>query len=197
MTHQAANILLSVALLAVLVRLYFWDYREYRVQRTRFKLFVLRDQLFALARSGAVSFDAPAYQMLRMMMNGAIRFAARASVLDMVIVLLLLHTRPGFLEARDRQAERWDRALKELDSKSRTDIVEIHERYLRVVIEQTFLSSMIGTIVLMPLVCGFILGAVSKICARTFYGWVIPRFGLELDVIATGEAKADPLPAAA
>ncbi len=80
MTNSAYDpslMLFSVASLAGLVVLYFWLYRDYRIDLFRQRLFALRDELFDLARSGAISFDDRAYGLLRSTLNGFIRFGHR------------------------------------------------------------------------------------------------------------------------
>lgn len=61
-------------LLAVLWWLFYWPYRRYRVDKTRYDLFVIRDRLFDVAAEGAlVDFDHPAYGMTRTTLNGMLR----------------------------------------------------------------------------------------------------------------------------
>lgn len=52
---------------------YFW--RDYRLDAFREHLFDIRDRLFAYAADGHVSFEEPAYRVLRARINVAIRYA--------------------------------------------------------------------------------------------------------------------------
>src|SRR6266566_4122568 len=70
--------------------LFQWLYRDYRVDLFRQRVFALRAELFEVGASGKISFDDPAYRMLRSMMNGYIRFAHRIS-----LPLLLFGARSG------------------------------------------------------------------------------------------------------
>lgn len=72
-----AKIVYVVELGVVLAALWFlfWEYREFRVDELRQRLFGIRDDLFAKAAKGAISFDSPAYGLTRTTLNGTIRFA--------------------------------------------------------------------------------------------------------------------------
>src|SRR5437762_3023113 len=74
----------TLSLLAIWL-LYCWFYRDYRVDLFRQRLFKLRDSLFDYAESGQVSFDHPAYGMLRSTLNGFIRFGHRFGFLQILI----------------------------------------------------------------------------------------------------------------
>ncbi len=61
--------------LTLLWILFFFGWRPYRIDNVRDKLFQLRSELFLLAADGGVSFDDPAYLILRNRINAVIRFA--------------------------------------------------------------------------------------------------------------------------
>lgn len=82
----------SIALLGI-VYLMLWRSRALAVDWFRDKMFELRDELFDFASDGGISFDHPAYGVLRTTMNGFIRFCHRLSLLQ-IIVLALFTTRP-------------------------------------------------------------------------------------------------------
>src|SRR6266513_245936 len=92
--RAVATVLASVVSVLLLAVLYFWLYRDYRMDLFRHRLFRLRDELFDVARDGALSFDHPAYGLLRMTLNGFIRFGGRLGV---VTVLWLIWKRPDRL----------------------------------------------------------------------------------------------------
>lgn len=62
-------------------------YNRYRVDYLRTQLFAIRDELFDSAARGEVSFDSKAYQTSRTILNGMIRFAHKASVLRMFMLI--------------------------------------------------------------------------------------------------------------
>jgi hypothetical protein len=65
-------------------------FKRFRVDSTRQKLFELRDQLFARAVSGEISFDSPAYIAARAFLNGSIRYTHRVSVARALISLVIV-----------------------------------------------------------------------------------------------------------
>jgi len=82
---QIIHIALSGLGLLALCVLYFWLYREYRVEKFRFELYVIRDRLFDAARKGVISFDHPAYISMRKVINRIIRFGHRVKLLDVLV----------------------------------------------------------------------------------------------------------------
>ena len=61
---------------------FFWLYRDYRVDAYRQRVFALRNELWDYAAAGHISFDDPAYLVVRNRMNGLIRFAHLLSLID-------------------------------------------------------------------------------------------------------------------
>ena len=68
---------LGLLLLAIL---YFEFYLDMMTDTYRQNLFTIRDELFIYAMNGHISFEHPAYHMLRNMLNGSIRFGHRMSL---------------------------------------------------------------------------------------------------------------------
>lgn len=64
---------------------FFWLYKNFALDSFRQKMFSLRDQLFDDAANGLISFDHPAYGILRATMNGFIRFGHRLNFCEMLI----------------------------------------------------------------------------------------------------------------
>lgn len=79
--NEVIPVLLASVLLVGIWWLYFIEYRNYRLDKTRQRLFHIRDSLFQEAESGALPFDSKAYAMTRKMLNGSIRFAHQISVI--------------------------------------------------------------------------------------------------------------------
>ena len=65
-------------------------YRRTRVDRYRETLFTLRDDLFDYMWKNDLSFDLPAYRLMRTFLNGAIRVAGEASPLAFVVLMLTI-----------------------------------------------------------------------------------------------------------
>ena len=79
--------LISIALIFVLV---FVLFNEHRVARLRSALFEIRDELFDEAVAGNVSFQSPAYEYARGVLNGMIRFAHKVSISRFIASLLFV-----------------------------------------------------------------------------------------------------------
>lgn len=69
---------------------FFWLYKGFALDSFRQRMFELRDQLFDDAASGLISFEHPAYGMLRATMNGFIRFGHRLNFLEMLISFMFV-----------------------------------------------------------------------------------------------------------
>lgn len=71
----------SVASLFAIWWLVFFAFRDYRIDLFRHRLFRLREDLFLFAAGGGIAFDHPAHRMLRMTINGMIRYGDRVGVI--------------------------------------------------------------------------------------------------------------------
>ncbi len=87
MSNQLLIIIGSVALAAGIWWLYFIEYRTYRIDHTRQRLFAIRDNLFQQAKDGVVPFDSKAYGLTRTTLNGMIRFTHDLSFLRVLLIL--------------------------------------------------------------------------------------------------------------
>lgn len=86
---MAANIIFFYLTLAALWIFFIWLHHDYRVDLLRFRVFIARDKLFTYAEQGKISFDAPAYNLTRRMLNGSLRFAHRMTLSNIIVVGLL------------------------------------------------------------------------------------------------------------
>jgi hypothetical protein len=86
MTELLIYTCLSAVLLVALGWVFLFEYRRYRVRVFRYHLFKARDNLFAAARSGALSFDDRAYGMARSVINGLI---LKADALSFTYIAML------------------------------------------------------------------------------------------------------------
>ncbi len=71
---QLAAVLQSLLCLAFLMPLLLKLWAGARLDSFRQEMFIVRDELFDYAASGKIGFDAPAYRLLRQLMNGFIRY---------------------------------------------------------------------------------------------------------------------------
>lgn len=70
--------------------MYFFLYRNHRVDVLRHRLFVIRNDLFLSAARGDIPFDHPAYLMTRKTLNGNIRFAHQLSMTQLLMSRLFI-----------------------------------------------------------------------------------------------------------
>lgn len=77
--------LASLLSLAGLFYLLLGPYNAYRIDRLRFDLFRIRDDLFLQAAADKISFNSAAYQFTRTTLNGAIRYAHRVSLVRLLL----------------------------------------------------------------------------------------------------------------
>lgn len=187
--HMIVNVAISTVLAALLVRLYFWEYHEYRVYRTRHNLFKIRAELFELGASKQIEFSEPAYGMLRTMINGSIRFAHRATLIDLVVCGITTRRSVALREARARHKKSWNGALHRLTPEVRTRIQRLQFDMHRAVVEQMFISSPIVWVIGVPLFLFFLVFHLWAKTAASFHAWFVPRVSDDLDLRAVSEGR--------
>ncbi len=81
-----------LVLLSILALLWWlWiEVKRYRLDKTRQAIFNIRDQLFMQAARGEIDFDSDAYQTTRTLLNSAIRYAERISLLRIAVIRMVL-----------------------------------------------------------------------------------------------------------
>lgn len=62
------------------------EWKKYRLDKLRFKLFRIRDDLFDSAAAGHLSFEDESYKITRASLNGMIRYSHDVSLLDVFLV---------------------------------------------------------------------------------------------------------------
>ncbi|MCY4627719.1 MAG: hypothetical protein OXE58_09160 [Acidobacteria bacterium] len=135
---QATTAILTIASLAgalvLLGRL-----RVCAVDNFRQDMFALRDELFDLASSGALSFDHPAYGMLRSTMNGFVRWADRLQLLQLVVLFVFWSHRN--LVSERRFEIQWKEALATLPESEQDALGAYRERMHLLLIRYLIFSS--------------------------------------------------------
>ncbi|MDD5063989.1 MAG: hypothetical protein PHQ35_04410 [Phycisphaerae bacterium] len=106
---NAAWSLLAIMAIAYIV---FWRYRAYKLDAFRQDIFDLRDALFDEAQEGLISFNHPAYGMLREFMNGFIRFGHQLSLWQILIFLFL--ARKEDFATKSSFEEKWKKVTSDL-----------------------------------------------------------------------------------
>jgi hypothetical protein len=158
----------TVSLLGLWV-LFFWLYRDYRVDLFRQRMFTLRDELFEYAAAGNIAFDAPAYGLMRDMLNGYIRFAHR---LNLVLVTLTL--RDGkTLRVRTANLERVQAALAKQPPETRKKLEQLLSQMHWYVVDQLVLTSALMWLVIVPVAVFTLVRALGERVMRFLRGWWI------------------------
>jgi len=88
-TTQLANILQGLAVAAIWSCLIFGVIRYARLDDFRQRMFAVRDELFDFAADGNISFNHPAYTLLREQMNGFIRYGHDLTVFRLLMTALM------------------------------------------------------------------------------------------------------------
>ncbi|RMF14192.1 MAG: hypothetical protein D6761_09850 [Candidatus Dadabacteria bacterium] len=93
----------------ILLALLWWlwlEVKRYRLEKTRQAIFAIRDDLFLRAREGAIDFDSDAYRLTRALLNGAIQYAERISLIRIMGVRRIMrkHGLEGLFASRMRAA---------------------------------------------------------------------------------------------
>lgn len=130
--------------------LVFWKIRMLAEDWFRDQVFQLRDDLFDRAADGLISFDSPAYGLLRMTMNGYIRFCHKLSLLQ-IIISILVSTNSENKNGIFRR--NWEEVTKGLDNKTLKELEEYKKNMEILVIKYILFSSpvistMLGVFVL-------------------------------------------------
>jgi hypothetical protein len=163
--------------------LFFWLYRDYRLDALRQHLFALRDELFDLARGGLLSFDSKAYGMLRSSINGNIRFGHRLGFLDVFCFLIFTRRQPAIERQVEQYHHNWQAATAGLDQETLTSVEHIRTRVHLRVLEQIVLTSAVLMFSLTTLIFAVIFiwlkNFIVQMITRIFKG---PRIRRLIDV---------------
>lgn len=130
--------------------LYFIEYRTYRVDLTRQRLFKIRDDLFKKAEEGIVPFDSKAYGIARTTLNGMIRFAHDLSFLR-ILIILFTYKKIDQGEHAKRYQDEYAQALKELTEPAQEAILMSQLDMHLTLIAHVVRSSLIMMMLIEPL----------------------------------------------
>jgi hypothetical protein len=112
----------------------------YRLDSFRQTMFTLRDQLWDYAAAGTISFDDPAYMLLRKLMNGFIRYGHQLTFFRVLMTTLHWHS---FGQAPELTwHNKWNRALSQVkDPETRTFLENAHQRAMMVMVKHLITGS--------------------------------------------------------
>ncbi len=146
-TRMVAGVILCWVMLSALYFFWFWLYQQYRIDKVRYELFKIRDELFDYATTGKISFNDPAYTMLRQTLNGMIRFAHRTNILTLFILHFVNFKKPEIAFRKKFQEE-----LKRLDRTNQETLSAYLWEMDECMVKHIIKSSLIVMSILAPLV---------------------------------------------
>ncbi|MEM6470822.1 MAG: hypothetical protein AAF802_14780 [Planctomycetota bacterium] len=162
---------LWVALTWILVA-FLW--RDYRVDRLRQNLFAIRDELFDLADANELSFNDPAYGLLRSRINSSIQFAYRVNLLNLLFTRHAA-TDPGIkgkpidsYGGQPHVAVAWRNQCKSLPKDVQSKLLKLERRYHSALVAQVVLTSPFVIAVIFFSICCLIPLAVWPKVKRLF-----------------------------
>ena len=121
MTIVASEQIVLLLGLAGIWAIWYYLWKPLRVDSFRETLFALRDELFDLAADGVVPFNDPAYTQLRLMINGMIRFAHRATFPTMIMARLCVP------DATSASYAAWQKCVERLPEGARARLLAVRD----------------------------------------------------------------------
>lgn len=115
-------------------------YRDYRIDLFRERMFALRDELFRMAANGDLSFDHPAYGLMRSTLNGLIRYADAVTLSTM---FGFAFAGPMPEEALRETEDRIKGAMSTLTPAQNDAILKLTWRMHRTIAEQILMRSIV------------------------------------------------------
>lgn len=177
-----------IALLLLWV-LYFWLYREYRLDLFRQRMFALRDELFDLADGGTLPFDSKAYGMLRSVINGNIQFGHQLGFLELLFYCAAGRRAKSKYSNASRFEEVWSNACSSLSSDAVKELQMIRMRMHVLVFEQLIFTSFTLMVTMVALVVAvltlFAKKAVSKLLEHAIRKMELASFLTQLECFAS------------
>jgi hypothetical protein len=134
-----------LALFALWIAVYYL-WRDFRNDAFREDIFSVRDQMFLYAALGNVSFDHPAYTILRNRMNGLLRHGHEFTLTRMFLILL---THGGDL--KNESVVRWEAAVEELPAETQARMREFNVCVAIFVLQHVIFFSFFRYMALRPL----------------------------------------------
>jgi hypothetical protein len=137
--QQLVNVLQSCACLVLLLILLLRLWPVYRLDVFRQRMFSVRDDLFAYAAAGNISFQNPAYRLLRQSMNGFLRYGHNLTLYRLLVTVIQWNI-AGRPSANWSKA--WTSALEDIaDPRVRKELQQFHVRAMELVSERVILGS--------------------------------------------------------
>lgn len=103
--------------------MFYGPFRKYQCDTTRYRLFVIRDELFDIAAQGThVKFDDRAYGMARTTLNGMLRNVEDFNVVRLFFLLRRASYDDHWRSMRNQHSQEFENAINELPPEGRESI---------------------------------------------------------------------------
>lgn len=126
----------------------FYLWRDFRNDAYREDIFTVRDEMFLYAADGNISFDDPAYTLLRARMNGLLRHGHELTLTRLFIVLAVCR------DARNESFEAWRRTVEQLPVETRKRVIDFNLRVNIFVFQHLLYVSFFRYLLFRPLMSG-------------------------------------------
>jgi hypothetical protein len=143
-------VLCGLMLIVAFARLFYWDMRQFYVDRTRQRLFELRDSLFDQAVAGLLAFDSPAYGLTRRMINGSIRYIDELSIFQLATLVIM--ARDAAVSKTIQSAEKeYSVSLSRLTPKASEYVTSVRSQAHKIIAKHVFQTSLLLQVLIGPL----------------------------------------------
>jgi hypothetical protein len=185
---ELSIIIQSHLTLIVLAFVIFGLWPGQRTDLFRQQMFAVRDELFDFAADENISFDDPAYILLRGLMNGFIRYAHNLTPFRISTSYLRSKYIPT--NSNDKWTESWDKALNQIENReTRAKLQQFHSKATDLVLGQLLLSP--GPLIIgLPTLALAALLLIQYTSARNIYRGVTNRIPMAFLEEEAAQAKA-------
>ncbi len=126
--------------IALIVLVLFRSWAESRLDVFRQRVFVVRDELWDYAAAGNISFEDPAYRLLRQSMNGIIRYAHQLTFFRVCVTVFRIEL--AIDSPKSTWSEDWQSALERTrNDDTRKQLEEFHARAMQLVANRLIFGS--------------------------------------------------------
>lgn len=170
-TSMLLNVVLAtIALLGLCLVARLWE--SLSVEWTRQRIFRLRDELFDDALAGRVSFQAPAYRVLRDRLNGYIRFSHTCSWLSIFVTYFTVKRSSALLEEFNQAEQAWERDLKLVPAEAARRLERIDERASQIMAWHMVIGSPGALVASVSIGIGYLVGRSTAQAIGEIFGHV-------------------------
>lgn len=160
----------SLFLLIVVLRL--WS--SLRLDRFRQSMFALRDEVFDYAAAENISFNDPAYRLLRKSMNGFIRYAHQLTFFR--ISLMMLYWTVFDIQPKSKWWDSWTQALDDIsDDRVKNDLFLFHQKAVGLVATRLVLGSPVLMALLVAVACRFGIRSLKEAVDQSLKRFIDPK----------------------